>query len=115
MGVEGDYTVAWDNANHQFTITYLSEYVAEHWQAGSHPQVQVRFEGTVAKDAPTDRKVDNQWMLTLNNSITPSNIVDNLPPKHDPSSPRSRATRPSASTGRPCCWATPATTSSPST
>ena len=24
-------------------------------------------------------------MLTLNNSITPSNIVDNLPPKHDPS------------------------------
>lgn len=85
MGVEGDYTVAWDNANHQFTITYLSEYVAEHWQAGSHPQVQVRFEGTVAKDAPTDRKVDNQWMLTLNNSITPSNIVDNLPPKHDPS------------------------------
>lgn len=85
MGVEGDYTVAWDNANHQFTITYSDKYVAEHWQAGSHPQVQVRFEGTVAKDAPTDRKVDNQWMLTLNNSITPSNIVDNLPPKHDPS------------------------------
>uniref|UniRef100_UPI003F5D2D7D LPXTG cell wall anchor domain-containing protein n=1 Tax=Bifidobacterium breve TaxID=1685 RepID=UPI003F5D2D7D len=85
MGVEGDYTVAWDNANHQFTITYSDKYVAEHWRAGSHPQVQVRFEGTVAKDAPTDRRVDNQWMLTLNNSITPSNIVDNLPPKHDPS------------------------------
>lgn len=85
MGVEGDYTVAWDTAAHKFTITYSNKYVAEHWKAGTNPQVQVRFEGTVAKDAPTDRKVDNQWMLTLNNSITPSNIVDNLPPKHDPS------------------------------
>ena len=85
MGVEGDYTVAWDAANHQFTITYANKYVAEHWKAGSHPQVQVRFEGTVAKDAPTDRKVNNQWMLTLNNSITPSNIVDTVPPVHNPS------------------------------
>ena len=27
----------------------------------------------------------NQWALTLNNMITPSNIVDNLPPVHNPS------------------------------
>ena len=85
MGVEGDYTVAWDTANHRFTITYLLEYVAEHWKAGTHPQVQVRFEGTVSKQAPVDRKVNNQWTLTLNNSITPSNIVDNMPPVHNPS------------------------------
>ena len=85
MGVEGDYTVAWDTANHRFTITYSNKYVAEHWKAGTHPQVQVRFEGTVSKQAPVDRKVNNQWTLTLNNSITPSNIVDNMPPVHNPS------------------------------
>ncbi|WP_241747606.1 LPXTG cell wall anchor domain-containing protein [Bifidobacterium dentium] len=85
MGVEGDYTVTWDTANHSFTLTYSAEYVKEHWKAGTHPQVQVRFEGTVSEDAPTDREVDNQWMLTLNNSITPSNIVKNTPPKHTPS------------------------------
>lgn len=85
MGVEGDYTVAWDTAAHKFTITYSNKYVAEHWKAGTNPQVQVRFEGTVAKNAPVDRKVANQWALTLNNSITPSNIVDNLPPVHNPS------------------------------
>lgn len=85
MGVEGDYTVTWDTANHSFTLTYSDEYVKEHWKAGTHPQVQVRFEGTVSEDAPTDREVDNQWTLTLNNSITPSNIVKNTPPKHTPS------------------------------
>ncbi len=85
MGVEGDYTVAWDTAAHKFTITYSNKYVAEHWKAGTNPRVQVRFEGTVAKNAPVDRKVANQWALTLNNMITPSNIVDNLPPVHNPS------------------------------
>ena len=85
MGVEGDYTVAWDTAARKFTITYSNKYVAEHWKAGTNPQVQVRFEGTVAKNAPVDRKVANQWALTLNNMITPSNIVDNLPPVHNPS------------------------------
>ena len=85
MGVEGDYTVTWDTANHAFTLTYSAEYVREHWKAGTHPQVQVRFEGTVNEDAPTDREVDNQWMLTLNNSIIPSNVVKNTPPKHTPS------------------------------
>ena len=85
MGVEGDYTVAWDTAAHKFTITYSNKYVAEHWKAGTNPQVQVRFEGTVAKNTPVDRKVANQWALTLNNMITPSNIVDNMPPVHNPS------------------------------
>lgn len=85
MGVEGDYTVAWDTAAHKFTITYSNKYVAEHWKAGTNPRMQVRFEGTVAKNAPVDRKIANQWALTLNNMITPSNIVDNLPPVHNPS------------------------------
>ena len=85
MGVEGDYTVAWDTAAHKFTITYSNKYVAEHWKAGTNQQVQVRFEGTVAKNTPVDRKVANQWALTLNNMITPSNIVDNMPPVHNPS------------------------------
>lgn len=83
MGVEGEYSVAWDESNHRFTITYSNKYVKEHWKKGSNPQVQVRFEGTVSKDAPTDRNVDNQWALTLNNGITPSNIVENKPPKHE--------------------------------
>lgn len=83
MGVEGEYSVAWDESNHRFTITYSDKYVKEHWKKGSNPQVQVRFEGTVSKDAPTDRNVDNQWALTLNNGITPSNIVENKPPKHE--------------------------------
>ena len=83
MGVEGEYSVAWDESNHQFTLTYSDKYVREHWKKGSNPQIQVRFEGTVSKDAPTDRNVDNQWALTLNNGITPSNIVENKPPKHE--------------------------------
>ena len=83
MGVEGEYSVAWDESNHRFTITYSDKYVKEHWKKGSNPQVQVRFEGTVSKDAPTDRNVDNRWALTLNNGITPSNIVENKPPKHE--------------------------------
>ena len=85
MGVEGDYTAAWDDANHELTIAYSDKYVREHWTKGSHPQVQVRFEGTVSEDAPTTVKVGNQWALTLNGSVTPSNIVENNPPKHDPS------------------------------
>ena len=85
MGVEGDYTAAWDDASHELTIAYSDKYVQEHWTKGSHPQVQVRFEGTVSEDAPTTVKVGNQWALTLNGSVTPSNIVENNPPKHDPS------------------------------
>ena len=85
MGVEGDYTAAWDDASHELTIAYSDKYVQEHWTKGSHPQVQVRFEGTVSEDAPTTVKVGNRWALTLNGSVTPSNIVENNPPKHDPS------------------------------
>ncbi len=39
----------------------------------------------MSEDAPTTVKVGNQWALTLNGSVTPSNIVENNPPKHDPS------------------------------
>lgn len=85
MGVEGEYTAAWDDASHELTIAYSDKYVQEHWTKGSHPQVQVRFEGTVSEDAPTTVKVGNQWALTLNGSVTPSNIVEINPPKHDPS------------------------------
>ena len=39
----------------------------------------------MSEDAPTTVKVGNQWALTLNGSVTPSNIVENNPPKHYPS------------------------------
>lgn len=84
MNVPGDYAVTWDKDNHRFTVTYSSDYVKEHWKAGSNPRVQIRFEGTVSKTAPKTVKVGNQWELTLNNMVTPSNRVENTPPSHTP-------------------------------
>lgn len=84
MNVPGDYTVTWDKDNHRFTVTYSSDYVKAHWKAGSNPRVQIRFEGTVSKTAPKTVKVGNQWALTLNNMVTPSNRVENTPPSHTP-------------------------------
>lgn len=78
------YTTKWDDADHAFRLSFDDEYVQANWGKGKNPSVLVRFEGTVSKDAPTDHKVGNQWGLTLNNSITPSNKVYNEPPKLDP-------------------------------
>jgi adhesin isopeptide-forming family sspB-C2 type protein len=79
------YTTKWDESKHLFQLTINDPDVLALWKAGSNPRVQIRFEGTVSKDAPTDRKVNNQWMLTLNNSLTPSNEVFNIPPDFQPS------------------------------
>lgn len=78
------YTTKWDESKHLFQLTVTDKEQIAKWRAGANPRVQIRFEGTVAKDAPTDHKVNNQWMLTLNNSLTPSNEVFNTPPEFTP-------------------------------
>ena len=78
------YTTTWDDSKHMFTLTVTDHELIGQWRAGANPRLQVRFEGTVADDAPTDHKVGNKWVLTLNNSLTPSNEVFNIPPKLDP-------------------------------
>lgn len=79
------YTTKWDDSKHLFQLTVTDQELIAQWRAGGSPRIQVRFEGTVAQDAPTDHKVNNKWVLTLNNSLTPSNEVFNIPPKFDPS------------------------------
>lgn len=78
------YTTTWDDSKHMFTLTVTDQELIGQWRAGANPRLQVRFEGTVADNAPTDHKVGNKWVLTLNNSLTPSNEVFNIPPKLDP-------------------------------
>lgn len=78
------YTTTWDDSKHMFTLTVTDQETISQWRAGTSPRLQVRFEGTVADDAPTDHKVGNKWVLTLNDSLTPSNEVFNIPPKLDP-------------------------------
>lgn len=79
------YTTKWDDDAHLFQLTVTDQTLIGQWRAGGSPRIQVRFEGTVSKDAPTDHKVNNKWVLTLNNSLTPSNEVFNLPPDFNPS------------------------------
>ena len=78
------YTTTWDDSKHMFTLTVTDHETISQWRAGTNPRLQVRFEGTVADNAPTDHKVNNEWVLTLNDSLTPSNEVFNIPPKLDP-------------------------------
>ena len=78
------YTTKWDDEKHMFTLKVTDHELISQWRAASNPRLQVRFEGTVADDAPTTHKVNNKWVLTLNNSLTPSNEVFNIPPKLDP-------------------------------
>ena len=78
------YTTTWDDSKHMFTLTVTDQETISQWRAGTNPRLQVRFEGTVSNDAPTDHKIGNKWVLTLNNSLTPSNEVFNIPPKLDP-------------------------------
>lgn len=81
---KAQYTTKWDDAKHLFQLAFDDAYVKANWGKGQNPRLLIRFEGTVSKDAPTDTRVDNQWMLTLNNSITPSNQVFNTPPEFNP-------------------------------
>lgn len=78
------YTTTWDDSKHMFTLTVTDQELIGQWRAGANPRLQVRFEGTVADNAPTDHKVGNKWVLTINDSLTPSNEVFNIPPKLDP-------------------------------
>lgn len=78
------YTTTWDDSKHMFTLTVTDQTLLGQWRAGANPRLQVRFEGTVADDAPTTHRVGNKWVLTLNDSLTPSNEVFNIPPKLDP-------------------------------
>ncbi|WP_422678572.1 isopeptide-forming domain-containing fimbrial protein [Bifidobacterium mongoliense] len=82
---KSQYTSTWDDSAHTVRLEFNDAWVKANWKAGSNPRILVRFEGTVSKDAPANTKVDNQWKLTLNNSITPSNIVGNTPPDDHPS------------------------------
>jgi adhesin isopeptide-forming family sspB-C2 type protein len=82
---KSQYTGTWDDSAHTVRIAFSDAWVKANWKAGSNPRILVRFEGTVSADAPANTKVDNQWKLTLNNSITPSNIVENTPPDDHPS------------------------------
>lgn len=78
------YTTTWDDSKHMFTLTVTDQETIGQWRAGANPRLQVRFEGTVSDNAPTTHRVGNKWVLTLNNSLTPSNEVFNIPPKLDP-------------------------------
>ena len=78
------YTTKWDDEKHMFTLKVTDHELISQWRAASNPRLQVRFEGAVAGDAPTTHKVNNKWVLTLNNGLTPSNEVFNIPPKLDP-------------------------------
>lgn len=78
------YTTQWNDDSHMFTLTFADAYVVANWRNGQHPRIMIRFEGTVSEDAPADTKVDNQWLLTLNNTLTPSNKVFNIPPDITP-------------------------------
>lgn len=79
-----DYTRQWDDDQHTFRLVFSDSYVRANWQPGQKPSVMIRFEGTVSKDAPTSEKAENEWGLILNNSLTPSNKVENLPPDITP-------------------------------
>lgn len=78
------YTTTWDDSKHMFTLAVTDQTLLGQWRAGASPRLQVRFEGTVAGNAPTTHRVGNKWVLTLNDSLTPSNEVFNIPPKLDP-------------------------------
>ncbi|WEV75592.1 LPXTG cell wall anchor domain-containing protein [Bifidobacterium sp. ESL0800] len=79
------YVTKWNDAEHEVAVVITDTALISLWQAGGTPRLQLRFEGTVSADAPGDHKVGNQWMLTLNNSLTPSNEVFNIPPELNPS------------------------------
>ena len=78
------YSTKWDDAHHLVQVVFTDQELIGQWRAGGNPRIQLRFEGTVGKKAPAGHKVNNQWMLTLNNSLTPSNEVFNTPPDFNP-------------------------------
>ena len=81
---KSQYRSEWNDANHAVRLVFADDYVRANWLAGANPRNIIRFEGVVAEEAPADTVVDNQWALTLNNSVTPSNKVWNDPPDFQP-------------------------------
>ena len=78
------YTTKWDDGHHLVQVVFTDQALIAQWRAARNPRIQLRFEGTVDGKAPAGHKVNNQWMLTLNNSLTPSNEVFNTPPDFNP-------------------------------
>ena len=78
------YSTKWDDAHHLVQVVFTDQELIGQWRAGGNPRIQLRFEGTVGKKAPAGHRVGNRWMLTLNNSLTPSNEVFNTPPDFTP-------------------------------
>ena len=81
---KSQYRSEWNDASHAVRLVFADDYARANWLAGANPRIIIRFEGVVAEDAPADTVVDNQWALTLNNSVTPSNRVWNDPPDFQP-------------------------------
>ena len=79
------YATKWSDEDHSFRLVFRDAYVKANWGKGRNPRVLIRFEGTVSEDSPTDHRIANKWGLTLNNSVTPSNEVYNIPPALTPS------------------------------
>ncbi|WEV59283.1 LPXTG cell wall anchor domain-containing protein [Bifidobacterium sp. ESL0728] len=84
MVPKSKYVTKWNDTAHEVMVYITDTAIISRWQSGGTPRLQLRFEGTVSADAPADHKVGNQWMLTLNNSVTPSNEVFNVPPALNP-------------------------------
>ena len=78
------YSTKWDDGHHLVQVVLTDQALIGQWRAGGNPRIQLRFEGTVDAQAPAGHRVGNRWMLTLNNSLTPSNEVFNTPPDFTP-------------------------------
>lgn len=79
------YATKWKDKDHSLRVTITDPVRISQWRAGGNPRIRLRFEGRVDPKAPTDHRVGNQWVLTLNNSLTPSNQVSNPPADFHPS------------------------------
>ena len=78
------YSTKWDDAHQLVQAAFTDAALIGQWKASGNPRIQLRFEGIVDRKTPAGHKVGNQWMLTVNNSLTPSNEVFNTPPKLEP-------------------------------
>ncbi|WEV69162.1 LPXTG cell wall anchor domain-containing protein [Bifidobacterium sp. ESL0775] len=84
MIAKSKYTNRWDDTAHEAAVDITDAALIAQWQAGGTPRIQLRFEGTAFKGMPAGHRVSNQWVLALNDSLTPSNVVFNIPPSLNP-------------------------------
>lgn len=71
------YATKWKDKEHSLRVTITDPAHISQWRAGGNLRIRLRFEGRVDPKASTDHRGGNQWVLTLNNSLTPSNQVSN--------------------------------------